>query len=261
MRRHRRQQSRLQLHLTAIVVVVGLGLFYGCDGGDEGEPAGLCNPGENIFCRCPGGAPGTKACAPSGDDFGECAPCDDRPSSGPGVGGYGDGGYAWGGFGVGGDGGVVTGDTPLLEACESGDECQTGLCVSSFCTRPCATVSQCPYPDSECVPRGDQALCMPTCQTAGDCAPFSAPPSACGYAQAIDNWDVTVCFDWGDEHQLMPELTDCNEFDHTACNLGYQERELVCNEQGLCVTGCFVNADCPASQKCSGQSGSFGQCQ
>ena len=264
--------ARTLLAAIAMAAIALLTSGSGCGTGEAGDPEFLCNPGESIFCRCPGGAPGTKRCNDSGESFQECEPCEARPSSGPGgpgsgpgpgagpgAGGPGAGGPGAGGAGGAGGGGTGTGDVELLGVCTDGSDCQSGLCESSFCTIACAVVSDCPYPESECVTFGAQTICMPSCATAGDCANYNAPPSACGYTKAIDNWDVTVCADWGDQHQLMPQFTDCLPFDHAACNLGYQQRQLVCDDSGRCVEGCFVNADCPPNTTCNG-GGGFGQC-
>jgi hypothetical protein len=259
-----------------VLLLAGFGLLAlladGCkDDGALAEGA-LCTPGENIFCRCLGGHPGTKSCNDDGDAFGECLPCDPRPTTGPGqqssssgssVGGAGPG-AGGGGPGVGGGG---TGDAPLLSYCDSNGDCQSGMCRFHYCTMPCTLISECPYPASECVDvehaencnEGD-CYCMPTCSTAVDCALYNAPPSLCGYTQAIDNWDVTVCAEWGANHALMPFDTDCLPFDHDACNLGYQGREVICSEQGICAKGCYLNVDCPMGKTCSSQ-GALGQCQ
>ncbi len=165
-----------------------------------------------------------------------------------------------GGQGGSGQGGGTTGVEPLLATCDQDGDCQSGMCRFRACTKPCSWVSDCPYPSSECVVyEPDLTICMPTCQTAVDCASYQAPPSMCGFTKAIDNWDVIVCADWGSAHQLMPIGSDCLPFDHPACNLGYQERELVCSAQGVCAVGCYVNVDCPAGQICSG-GGSLGTC-
>ena len=252
--------------LPALLFGVSLCVFvvaHGCADASDSDPEDLCFPGENIFCRCPGGDPGTKPCLANGKSFGDCEPCEPRDSTGPGQqsssssssGAGGDGGNQ----GVGGFGGGPTGNSPLLAACGDNAECQTGACVDSFCTMMCTTVSECPYPSSECVPYKGSNICMPTCQTAVDCTPFNAPVSACGFTKAIDNWDVTVCADWGEAHQIMPPGTDCLPFDHAACNLGYQQLQSVCTEQGVCAKGCFVNADCPMGTTCNG-GGSLGNC-
>jgi len=228
-------------------------------------------PGENIFCRCQDSQPGTKQCLESGDAFGPCGPCEPRPTTSSGTGGStstsGTGGTTssgtgGGGLGGSGGGGTVPGDQPLLAYCEQDGDCQTAMCRFHYCTKICNLVSDCPYPDSECVAQNTAGLtmCMPTCDTAGDCGPYNAPPSMCGYTKAVDNWDVTVCADWGDQHALVPINTDCQPFDHTACNLGYQGKALVCPAQGICIQGCFINADCPQGMTCSAQ-GSLGNCQ
>ena len=244
-----------------------VGAAHGCAGSEETPPDKLCDPGENIFCRCPGGDPGTKECLETGNAFGECSPCEERPTSGPGAQSSSSGGpSSSSGAGAGDAGGMAqggggpTGDAALLAPCQVDGDCQSGRCDHSYCTKACAVVSDCPYPQSECVPFGDDAICMPTCTTAVDCSPFGAPQSQCGFTQAIDNWDVTVCADWGDAHQLMPVNTDCLPFDHTACNLGYPHSELVCTEQGICANGCYINNDCPSGEACSGGS-TLGTCQ
>lgn len=248
------------LALAGFLAGLALVSFAGCD--DELPEGQLCQAGENIFCRCPGGDPGTKACSPAGDAFGECGPCSDRPDP-PGQGGFGLSGSSSGGFGpgAGGAGGGGVGTKPLLETCETDSECLSGICRFNYCTVPCSAVSECPYPKSECVPFDDTlTICMPTCETAVDCVLYDAPPSQCGFARAADNWGVTVCAEWGASHTLKPDGTDCLPFDHPACNLGYQQQQTVCTEQGVCAQGCYVNNDCADGQTCSAQ-GALGNCQ
>ncbi len=261
-----RQSHGVLLSAWAVAMVLALG----CAPVEETVQESLCVPGENIFCRCEGGDPGTKECLSSGEAFGDCGPCEPRPNTSSGTGGStstsGTGGSTstsgTGGGGVGGGGGgAIPGDQPLLAFCEQDGDCQSATCRFHFCTKPCNLVSDCPYPDSECVvnnPAG-MSMCMPTCDTAGDCSPYQAPPSMCGYTTAVDNWDVTVCADWGDSHALMPINTDCQPFDHSACNLGYPGTQLVCPGQGICIQGCFLNSDCPQPTTCSAQ-GSLGNC-
>ena len=255
--------------LTAMLV------SQGCAQPSETDESTFCYAGATIFCRCPGGAPGTKVCKSDGSAFGECSDCQPRPSdpgssssssgsstssssssssSSGGLGGA-------GGSGGGGQGGGSTGVEPLLASCDDDGDCQSGMCRHHFCTKPCSWVSECPYPSSECVTyEPGLTICMPTCDTAIDCSAYQAPPSMCGFTKAVDNWDVTVCADWGNDHQLMPPGSDCLPFDHPVCNLGYQHRELVCSAQGVCAVGCYVNSDCLPSESCS-TSGSLGTCQ
>jgi hypothetical protein len=54
--------------------------FAACD---ETSPAGLCEPGTDVFCRCPGGDAGTQRCLADGQAFGDCelapeTPCGER---------------------------------------------------------------------------------------------------------------------------------------------------------------------------------------
>jgi hypothetical protein len=223
----------------------------------------LCEPGENIFCRCPGGDAGTKQCNEAGDGFGECEYCESREDVGSGYGGF-DPTGAGPGPGVGGgapsSGTGVTG-LDLLRPCLASSECTSGLCSNNYCTIECTRPSECPYPEAECVPWEGSAICMPACTTAGDCEIYGAPPSLCGYAPAIDNWSVTVCAAWGGAHELLPEGSDCPPLDHEACNLGYTRREVVCAPEGVCAVGCFKESDCPDGTSCSSTGDELGDCR
>jgi hypothetical protein len=230
------------------------GVVPGCDGETAGV-LGLCNPGDEIFCRCKGGAPGTKACKEDGETFGECLPCDERETTGP-AGQTSSGAASSSSTGAGGG---TPGDKPLFAQCQGDADCESAMCRQSYCTQGCDQVSDCPYPQSECVSFAGENACMATCQTAVDCLPYGAPPSLCGFTKAVDNWDVTVCAGWGDQHLLMPVGTDCVPFDHEACNLGYSNREIVCSQIGLCTQGCFTNDDCSPNISCSSQ-GALGTC-
>jgi len=60
--------------LRSLGILLGSGLVISalvsaCD--DEPQET-LCDSGENIFCRCPGGEAGTKECQDDGESFGEC---------------------------------------------------------------------------------------------------------------------------------------------------------------------------------------------
>lgn len=245
----------MRLGLTSLLVVAPLAALaiYACDGESDGL-GGLCVAGDQIFCRCKGGDPGTKPCSPDGNSFGECAPCEDRESNGPAAQSNEESAS------TGGPGGGTPGDKPLFAKCMDDSECQSVTCRQNYCTKVCEKVSDCPYPQSECVKYESESVCMPACQTAVDCQPYDAPPSMCGYTQAVDAWDVTVCANWGSAHKVMPVDTDCVPFDHEACNLGYPNREIVCPQTGVCTKGCFTNDDCPTGKTCSAQ-GSLGNCQ
>lgn len=268
----------MKLLVTGLVMLAAAA----CASSNDRDPrATLCDPGSNIFCRCVGGEAGTKPCNAAGDGFLACEPCLDRMDNGgatsggagTGVAGSSSGSATSGsatstGSGGAGPGATTTagaggaGDRPLLAACGDDGQCASGKCRFGYCTIDCAVVSDCPYPSSECV-RFDASLtvCMPTCETVGDCAEYNAPPSQCGYTTAVDNWGVTTCAHWGERHRLWPLGTECDPLDHPACHLGYGDRATVCVEQGVCASGCYLQAHCPAGTTCSGQAGSLGNCQ
>lgn len=274
------------LFIALALTLASMAVAPGCAKPVEVVGGELCVPDELIFCRCNGGTPGTKRCLQDGDAFGPCENCQERPSAGPGAQSSGPGATVSSGVGPGGAaphgssavsssgaGGAAAsssagtggsqpmpGNTPLLGACALDSDCQSLQCRHGYCTKICKQVSDCPYPQSECVPLGPNTVCMPTCQTAINCAPYQAPPSMCGYTQAIDNWGVTVCAEWGAAHQLTPLATDCLPYDHEACNLGYLGTARVCSEQGVCTGGCYTNSDCPMGTSCTGQ-GMLGSCQ
>src|SRR5262245_61366768 len=55
--------------------------FAACD--ETAGPTGLCEPGTNVFCRCPSGDAGTKKCLDDGQAFADCevapeTPCGER---------------------------------------------------------------------------------------------------------------------------------------------------------------------------------------
>jgi hypothetical protein len=229
--------------------LVGLALaFAGCP---EEPLETLCDPGTEIFCRCKGGDPGTKTCDSAGQAFAECGPCEPRDEP----------------VGAGGSPGTTTtggnegGGAPLMRACAGPEECESGLCEFGYCTINCTKVSDCDSPAAECVPFAGKTVCMPSCETAVDCETYGAPPSGCGYAPAIDNWDVTVCSNWEAQHALVPDGTDCAPLSHVECNLGYLGRSKVCSAEGVCATGCFTDADCTTDQECDGSGSALGQCK
>jgi hypothetical protein len=180
----------------------------------------------------------------------------------PDVGGSGGTGGSIGVGGSGGEGPGPTGNKALFAQCSAGSECQSGVCKNRYCTKSCTKVSDCAFPQAECVPNGNGdtgGICLATCNTAAGCAAFGTPTSKCGYTHSIDNWDVTVCADWGTSQLLMPSGTDCLPYNHDECNLGYSSMQSVCTEAGVCAKGCYLNGDCPNGKTCSGQ-GSLGNC-
>jgi hypothetical protein len=108
------------VHTLALAVLGVLATLGACGkGGGTTGTTGLtviCDPGENIFCRCRGGDPGTKTCRADGHSFDECitdtGPCPvitvGASSAGSGGGTTGTGG-ATGTGGSMGTGGATTG--------------------------------------------------------------------------------------------------------------------------------------------------------
>ncbi len=259
--RHLRTRSPGPPGLRHALAALGVAVAFAACGGEETTPAltTLCEPAENIFCRCPGGDAGTKRCNEEGDGFTDCEFCEGRDGFGGGDVGPGPGpGGGAGDPGVGGGG--ATG-LELMRPCIDAGECSSGVCENNYCTAPCERPSDCPYPEAECVPWAGDAICMPSCASAGECEVYGAPPSLCGYAPAIDNWSVTVCANWGDGHTLLPEGTDCAPLDHQACNLGYAKRESVCSQEGVCAGGCFKESDCGDDEDCSSTGDELGECR
>ena len=261
----------LTLALGALLGAVSLG--GACDGGSA-APEKLCDPGENIFCRCPGGEAGTKTCMPDGQSFAECVGrggvCQEVGGSGTGAtgatgtgatgatgtgatGATGNGGAGAGGAGAGGN----VGTEPLYAACTDDGDCQSGLCPQGFCTKECAAYDECMLGKGECV-AFDQTtqLCMPNCSSQDDCDPYGSP-SACGFAHAVDGLGVTTCGDWLDELAYPPDGSDCT--DDVDCSLGHEGSERICLFQ-QCTAGCREHADCPGALICSGQGGNAGTC-
>jgi hypothetical protein len=75
--------SRQEKHDLSIIAACAAGVmllavaFAAC--GDDGGPSGLCEPGTNVFCRCPGGDAGTQNCRDDGESFGDCEIAPDTP--------------------------------------------------------------------------------------------------------------------------------------------------------------------------------------
>ncbi|MBM4374731.1 MAG: lamin tail domain-containing protein [Deltaproteobacteria bacterium] len=108
--------------------------------GDSKSSQTICAPGTEIFCRCRGGAPGTKLCADDGGGFGECRQADGECTEIPEVTSAEESSTTTTGGGVGGAGGAPSQCSHDL--CEVGvaleigcDECVTSICTSidPFC--------------------------------------------------------------------------------------------------------------------------------
>jgi len=217
--------------------------FGGCK-----EEETLCNPGDEVFCKCRGGQEeGTKTCLADGNSFGPCTrpegecPEIEDPTTSTGtpmicVPGTdvipcecdnGDEGSATCtsdglGFGdctldTGPCGTTTTGDKLLYVACASGSECQTGVCDGGYCTRACEDYTVCvddangKYGDCIVLEGGTKQQCAPYCTAQSDCAGFGAE-SACGGAIALDDATLAfaACANWGAELGGMPYGTSCD---------------------------------------------------
>jgi hypothetical protein len=77
-----RPSTRMRWAIPGLLSFGMMTLAFAC-GDNELEPEDKCDPGTNIFCRCPGGDPGTRDCLSDGENFGECVvapetPCGER---------------------------------------------------------------------------------------------------------------------------------------------------------------------------------------
>ncbi len=217
----------------------------------------LCDPGENIFCRCPGGEAGTKTCKADGNSFEACVtregPCppigsstssssssssSSTSSSGGGMGGAPPGGY--------------------LDPCGQDSDCGSAKCRYGYCTKDCAKFDECTLGTGECIQFMNEQICMPVCVSTVDCLDWYGSPSACGYVAAVDGTPVTTCSDWQEALKVPPEGTNCT--DDLACNLGNDGVQSVCSF-GACTKGCFAQKDCPPNTTCSSTGSALGSCK
>lgn len=246
------------------------GLAIGACGGPSTPAEKVCEPGENIFCRCKGGEAGTKTCKDDGESFESCVTrTGDCPTPGTGgdggtgatgaaggTGGSGATGGSGGSVGGGGSGGSPAGKA-LFTACAQDDECDSMDCRFGFCTQGCVKYDDCVLGKGECVPVKGVLVCTPDCELTSFCDDKYGVPSACGFAEAVDGFGVTTCADWEEALKLPPDGSDCANDEN--CNLGNLGQEWVC-AFAACTSGCYVAADCPSEKTCS-SSGSLGKCQ
>jgi len=246
---------------TLVAIAAGL-LAPACGSGGSGvgttSTGGItsCDPGENIFCRCPGGEAGTKTCRDDGMSFDACVTrtgacpegtsTTDAASSTSGGGGSG-GGASTGSSGSGGAGGGAT-MQPLYAPCAKDAQCASGKCPMGYCSKDCAKFDECTLGTGECVQFMATQICMPTCGTTALCNGDYGPPSACGYTKAVDGTPVTTCADW--KENLKLPLNGANCMGDTACNLGNVGVQAVCAFMA-CTKGCYAQADCPQNTMCS----------
>jgi Matrixin len=83
-RRAHRSRARA-ITAAALGLIAVLGACGKGGGGTGGSSQTTCDPGENIFCRCPGGEAGTKTCKADGHSFEACVtdtgPCPAVPET------------------------------------------------------------------------------------------------------------------------------------------------------------------------------------
>ncbi len=142
----------------------------------KAAPKPFCDPGTEIFCRCRGGAPGTKLCNTDGNSFGECrledGECTEIPPDPQTTDvGAGAGPASVGSGGMTGAGGMSAG-TCSHDLCAPGpvldvncDPCVTKLCkgIDPWC---CDAMNKAASWDSMCV--GEiAAVCGKSCSGAG----------------------------------------------------------------------------------------------
>jgi hypothetical protein len=224
----------------------------------------LCNPGDNVFCRCRGGDPGTKPCQADGQSFGQCesawGSCDEIPQGGNGTGA---------GSGAGGEAPPPP-PGELLGTCSSDEDCGGApmICPMGYCTKPCSSYEECvppaPAAPGDCVQLGGGPICMPYCIEQGDCAAFGAD-SVCSWTdQSLPGCSIVVCANWGPpafppDGYPYPGSDQCSCYEScdsdTMCNLGLPSTSRVCHA-GACVEGCCHQAsDCPSmTPQCSAPS-------
>ena len=250
------------------VLVASVGLSAGACGGGNGSSEKVCEPGENIFCRCKGGEAGTKTCKADGISFeacvtrsGDCPAIDAGGTGGSGATGSGATGGSTGGSGAtggstGGAGGSPSG-LPLYAACQDPSECESMDCRFGFCTQGCAKYDDCILGKGECVPVKGVLVCTPDCALTSECDGKYGPPSECGFAEAVDGFGVTTCADWEATLKLLPDGSDCSKDED--CNLGNPHKAWVCSFNA-CTAGCYSDTDCPNGKTCS-STGNLGTCQ
>jgi hypothetical protein len=250
----------MRLFLKMGLVALGAALaLEACNRQASSEDGVICDPGENIFCRCPGGDPGTKSCRPDGKGF---EPCVSRSGECPALGpatsstSSSSGGGEAGSGGEGGSGGGPVFLGTLYDPCESDEACESGFCPMGYCTRACFRFEDCEAPAGDCIRVQDFAFCLKSCASSQQCVDSYGEPSLCGYAETVDGLGYTICGHWDPAPRLPPEGSQCWATDE--CNLGNLHRQRVCASQ-ICIEGCYEDLDCPDETNCRFE-GSIGSC-
>jgi len=255
------------LSTFAIVLTGAIGLLAACGksggGGAGGGGTGTitCDPGENIFCRCPGGEAGTKSCRADGQSFDACVtregPCPDIPSTTSSSSSTSSSTSSSSSSSSGGGGGGSTA-AGFLAPCAADADCQSNKCPYGYCTKDCAKYDECTLGVGECILFKSQQICMPVCTSTIDCLDAYGNPSACGYTTAVDGAPVTTCSDWLTQLKVPPDGTNCT--DDIDCSLGNQGVQSVCTFE-TCTKGCYAASDCPTNTTCSSNGATLGSCK
>lgn len=237
------QRALLAFSMLAMAAAAAVGA---CEAKPEQQT--LCNPGDEIFCRCRGGAAGTKTCLDDGNSFGPCqtawGSCEEIPTGGGST------------TTATNTGGGPPAPGQLLGPCTTDPECGGEMtCPMGFCTKPCTDYQEC-QPDGDCVLWEGQPTCMPYCVTQADCDVYGQA-SGCSFTnEAVPAFDIVVCANWADV-VLPPDGYECDGDEY--CHVGFAAQERVCDSGG-CTTGCHAAEDCDNAECTSSSPTVLGTC-
>jgi len=233
-----------------IFSIVTASLIAACvQGSSVTQGITVCDPGEQIFCRCLGGEAGTKTCQGDGASFSNCAtangPCPQVS-------------YTSGGVVFPSSAATGGGSLALYYPCMHDGDCASGSCPMGYCSQPCAVAKDCKIGTGVCVQYAGATGCLAGCRLDSECKTLYGGSSECGYTQTIDGTPVAACAAWKSNLKLPPLGASCK--DNIDCSLGHSGSQEVCNLL-KCVKGCYTADDCPINTNCSGKSGVLGACK